>query len=231
MKKRVIKYILILFLFVSIVTYSMTFISPFCDEIWEYGYGYNIAKGLVPYRDFNMLATPLFPFCIAIFIKIFGNYLLSAHIFNAIILILMIKIMYKMIGNKTLIIIPLLLYSTYNILPTYNGLITFFALLLLYIKKTKIKEDNKVLLSGLIISLMVLTKQSVGGAFFILELFLTKNKKKYLITFSIPMIIFLIYLIINNALYNFIDYSILGIFDFADKNTCFSFWYIIFIII
>ena len=73
------------------------------------------------------------------------------------------------------------MYSNFNILPTYNGLITFFAVLLVYMKQTKIEDNKKVLLSGLIISLMVLTKQSVGVVFFILELFLTKEKKKIFI--------------------------------------------------
>ena len=230
MKKEIIKTILLILLFVLLIFYSMMIKQYFCDEIWEYGYGYNIATGLVPYRDFNMVVTPLFPFFIAIFIKIFGNYLLSAHIFNIIIFIFMVGMMYKIIGNKTLIIVPILLYSEYNILPSYNGLITFLAVLLVYIKQANIKEKNKVLLSGLIISLMVLTKQSIGGVFFILELFLTKDKKKYLTVFSIPIIIFIIYLITNKALYNFIDYSILGMFDFANKNTIISPWLIIFII-
>ena len=62
-----------------------------------------------------------------------------------------------------------------------------------------------------------LNKTISRGVFFILEFFITKNKKKYLLSFSVPMILFLTYLIINQALYSFIDYSILGIFDFAEK--------------
>ena len=224
------KILLLMLLFILLLIYSMIIVELSCDEIWEYGYGYNIATGLIPYRDFNMVATPLFPFCIAIFIKIFGPYLLSAHIFNIIIFISIIAMMYKIIGNKTLIIVPLLLCSEYSILPTYNSLITFFAILLIYIKKTSIKEKNKVLLSGLIISLMVLTKQSIGITFFILELIMTKEKKQYLLTFSIPMIMFLTYLIINKALNSFIDYSILGLFEFGKKNSYFSNLLIVYII-
>ena len=142
----------------------------------------------------------------------------------------MIEMMYKIIGNKTLIIIPVLLYSKFNILPTYNGLITFLMVLLVYVKQTDITDKNKIILSGLIVSLMVLTKQSIGAVFFILELFLTKDKKKFLLTFSIPIIIFIIYLIINKALYSFIDYSILGMIEFGNKNNKFSIWFIIFMI-
>ena len=32
------------------------------DEIWNFNYARNIANGLIPYKDFNMLQTPLLPF-------------------------------------------------------------------------------------------------------------------------------------------------------------------------
>ena len=49
-------------------------------ELWRY----NINAGLIPYRDFNMVVTPLYSFIGAIFLKIFGNYLFSLHILDAI---------------------------------------------------------------------------------------------------------------------------------------------------
>ena len=224
------KIILLVILFSLIFIYSMAIKPISADEIWEYGFGYNISKGLVPYRDFNMIVTPFYPFCLALFIKIFGHYLLSAHIFNTILLIITISLMFKMIGNKSMIIVPILMYSLYNILPTYNSLIFFLTILLIYIKQQTINKQNNSLLSGLIISIMVLTKQSIGIVFFILELILTKNKRQYLLTFLIPIIILLIYLKINNALYSFIDYCVLGILDFAETNSKISYFFIVFII-
>ena len=32
------------------------------DEIWNFNFARNIANGLIPYKDFNMLQTPLLPF-------------------------------------------------------------------------------------------------------------------------------------------------------------------------
>ena len=32
------------------------------DEIWNFNFARNIANGLNPYKDFNMLQTPLLPF-------------------------------------------------------------------------------------------------------------------------------------------------------------------------
>jgi hypothetical protein len=43
------------------------------DEIWTYGFSYNIATGLIPYKDFNMIITPLFPLLGAIILNIFGK--------------------------------------------------------------------------------------------------------------------------------------------------------------
>jgi len=228
MKNKYKKIILIIILFFTILGYTMVISIPRYDEIWEYGYAYNIATGLIPYKDFNMVSTPLYPFIVSIFIKVFGHYLLSAHIFNAIIITIMLLILYKMLGKKSFILVPLIF--TYSD-PTYNNLLLFFFFLLLYIKNQNIKDSKKEIITAIIISLMFLTKQSVGVVFFILELFLSKHKIRYIITFIIPILILIIYLTINNALYNFIDYTLLGLFDFAGRNGTISIYLFISIII
>ena len=226
------KWILIL-LVVFIVTflYTLFFVSISVDEIWEYGYGFNIATGLVPYRDFNMLATPLYPFLISIFINLFGHYLLSVNIFNSLVLVGIFALLYKMIKAKLLIILPFIMLFSY---PTYNNLLMFFFFLLIFIKRSKIDDNKKLVYSSLIISLMFLTKQSIGFVFLVLEFFLTKEKKKYLIIASIPIACLIIYLIFNHALYNFIDYAFLGLLDFGTRNGSFNYnivlWIYIFVI-
>ncbi len=94
-------------------------------------------------------------------------------------------------------------------------------------------QDKKLtnLLIGILLGAVVLTKQSVGviaciiGTFYIF--LLCKNKqelKKALKIFAIRIlgiaivgIIFLIYLICNNLIYDFIDYAVLGITTFTNK--------------
>ena len=56
------------------------------DEIWSYGFTYNIYKGLTPYKDFNMVITPFYPFFMSLIFHIFGSNLLIFHIENAILL-------------------------------------------------------------------------------------------------------------------------------------------------
>ena len=210
------KLILITLLFILIIIYTMFFSHCQGDEVWAYGFGYNIAKGLIPYRDFNMIITPLYPIIASIFIRIFGEYIFSIHIFNAITFILIIWLLYKLIGNKTIIIIPLLLSFFW---PTYNNFLVFLFILLIYIKGKEQNKEIEIILSSLIISAIFLTKQSIGIIFFLLELFLTKNKKKYLLVFLAPIITTFIYLIATGSLYNFIDYTFLGLFSFANKNS------------
>ena len=81
---------------------------------------------------------------------------------------------------------------------------------------------------------MILTKQNVGLTILIVVLLSQiKNKErliKRIIGLIIPIIIFLIYLLMNKAVYDFIDQCILGIFEFGNKNKKMSIISIIFII-
>ena len=59
-------------IFILTLLFNLICITINGDEIWNYGFAYNIATGLIPYKDFNMIVTPLFPMISAIFMKIFG---------------------------------------------------------------------------------------------------------------------------------------------------------------
>ena len=48
------------------------------DEVWNYGFAYNFSNGLIPYKDFNMIITPLFP----LIMSIFGRNIVVYHILN-----------------------------------------------------------------------------------------------------------------------------------------------------
>ena len=213
MKKISRCFIIFLCLFVIIFCYTYFFRNLFTDEIWCYGFGYNIASGLVPYRDFNMIVTPFYSFVVALFIIIFGHHLWVVHVINALIIIIMLFFMYKRIGNKVLILLPIVLFNCY---PSYNFFSLFLLIILLYIIDSNIK--NKELIISFIVSLIFLTKQTIGMALFIPMIYYSKNKLKSFIIFLIPIFIFLLYLLFNHALFNFIDYCFLGMFEFTSKN-------------
>ena len=207
--------LIFILLFILFFCYCQFLLTISSDEIWEYGYSFNIANGLCPYRDFNMVVTPLYPYLSSIFIKIFGPYLLSLNIFNALLLTTTVFISYKLIGKYALILVGFLLFYPS---PTYNNLVLLLFSLFLYVNEKEMNDNRKVILTAVILSGIFLTKQSVGGVLFLVAFFVTKKKGKFLICFSIPIALLSIYLLLNNALYDFINYSFLGLFDFGTKN-------------
>lgn len=203
-------------LVILVVAYTMLVGSPTYDEIWNYGYGYNIASGMIPYRDFNMLATPLWLYLVALSIKILGNYLLSMHILNAIVIVGMFFLIHNMLGKKSLIIFPLILIGS---TPTYNVFSTFLFILFIYLKSTDFSCKKSSIIFGLIVSMLFLTKQTLGMMLFIVEFFYTRNKKIYFASFMLPILLFCFYFVMNGAFYQFIDYSFLGMLDFGSRNS------------
>lgn len=215
------KYIAIELLCIFIVTllYNLICNPVILDEIWNYGFTYNIANGLIPYKDFNMVITPFYPFLGALFLIIFGKSLLVYHIFNALICTGIFYFMKITLNKSYYIVYSILLLVS---LPNYS----LFSILLLYI--ILYLEDNKKndFLIGIFIGLTFLTKQNIG-IMFVLPSILTKKFKQIknrTIGFIIPNIIFFLYLIITDSLLSFIDYAFLGLSSFAENNILFSMW-------
>ena len=51
----------------------------------------------------------------------------------------------------------------------------------------------------------------------------SRNRLKSLVVFLIPNLILLLYLVINNSVYEFINYTFLGMFDFGKSNGIYYF--------
>lgn len=220
MKKKVFKKVLIfLLIYLVCFLYSFFISSIFNDEIWNYGFSYNIASGLVPYRDFGMLQTPLYFFLASIFIKIFGSYLFSFHLFNSLVVASIIYLIYDRLGSKGLILGSLIFFNSY---PGYNIFSILIILIIINLANVEFKYKDFVL--GLLVGVMFLTKQNLGICLFIPLIFYSKNKLKGLIGIASSIIVFLVYLVANNALYEFIDYGILGMFDFGESNSVWLFF-------
>lgn len=216
MNKKLFNIIFFITIFIITFSYSMFLTPSISDEIWSYSFCHNISSGLIPYRDFNMIITPLFSLIGSLFIQIFGHYIFSVHIFGALWVSTIITLLFKKIKWKSLICyIYILLYHT----PTYNNLCLLWIFIILYLIESK-KDKNIII--GLLISLCFLTKQTIGLCLFIPYIYYSKDKIKSIITFIIPIALCSIYLIYNNAFYNFIDYCFLGLFDFGNKNTIYD---------
>lgn len=215
------KYIAIELLCIFILTllYNLICNPVILDEIWNYGFTYNIANGLIPYKDFNMVITPFYPFLGALFLIIFGKSLLVYHIFNALICTGIFYFMKITLNKSYYIVYSILLLVS---LPNYS----LFSILLLYIILYLEDNKNNDFLIGIFIGLTFLTKQNIG-IMFVLPSILTKKFKQIknrTIGFIIPNIIFFLYLIITDSLLSFIDYAFLGLSSFAENNILFSMW-------
>ena len=83
-----------IFLFIIILGFNLFLYPSTLDEIWNYGFSYNILNGVLPYRDFNMVLTPLYSFIMTIPLFIFGNNILVFHIFRLYLSIIYLRELY-----------------------------------------------------------------------------------------------------------------------------------------
>lgn len=217
-------------IFITILIFSLIFNNFSLDEAWNYGFAYNISKGLIPYKDFNLVITPLYPILGSLFMTLFGKNIIIYYIFNAIICTILFNFIKKHNSKNYYIIYAVLLPLTQ---PNYN----LFCMLLLYILLTLEDKKSNDYIIGIFLGLIFLTKQNIGIYLCIPSLFTKDIRKiiKRIIGFLIPNIILLIYLILNDSLYQFIDYTLLGVNSFLNNThinyTCLSMTIIITIIL
>ncbi len=72
----------IIFIIIFFIVASVILTRPLSnlDEIWNYNFARNMANGLIPYKDFNMVTTPLLPFICSLFLNLSGNELFTKRI-------------------------------------------------------------------------------------------------------------------------------------------------------
>ena len=213
--KKNYKYLLLfLFFLISLIFFGFNN----TDIIWNYGMAHAIRIGEIPYKDFNIITTPLYPFIMSIglFIKdSYIVYLLEQSLLLTVYFYLLDKLLKDKIYNLLFIFIFPIFYI---IFPNYNFLVIFLITLLIYLEKNK-SNDYYI---GLVLGLLFITKHTIGGILLICSLISTfsiKKDLKRISTFLIPNILLLIYLLITNSFFNFINLSIMGLFDFGKSNN------------
>lgn len=221
---------LIIFLFLLFLLFNLILFPTNLDEIWNYGFSHNLYSGLIPYKDFNMVITPFYPFIMSLGFHIFGSSMLVFHIEHAIILICLCVLLFLLIDKKAWFIVALMLFPVNVSFPSYNIFLYFLLVLIIYLEKEK-RSDY---LIGFLLGLCVLTKHSVGLCLLLPSLYYIKDLKKVgrrFLGFIVPLFVFIIYLIITKSMIPFIDLCILGLFDFASENgKAFNIYFLLFII-
>ncbi len=211
------KYIFAFLLFTLLFSIINIFLAADnSDQIWEYGFSHNIALGMIPYKDFNMVTLPMHSWINAIVLSIFKDRYITYLLFHNFLLALIPTSIYKYTQNwnnsmfSFMLLIPCC-WASYN---TFLLVMLFF---LIYLEE-KNKSDYFI---GILLAICILVKQSVGIFLLIPSLFLknkTKRKKRFL-TLIFILILFVLYLLLTKTFLQCIDYTLLGLIDFSSKNS------------
>lgn len=244
-KEKIISWIILILIFIA--TLSTIIIRPLgdLDELWNYNFARNVANGLVPYKDFNMVPMPLLPLLCGFILKITVDQLfimkLIAAIASGLILFLIYKIFKMLKINSRLLIVFMALigYLYHDILYIdYNWMSLLFVLCIVYIELKQYKTNKKMLtlnpkadiLIGILAGLTFMLKQTSGFLICIaavgsklIDVKSKENLKLFFKSFAyrligvlIPILLMFIYLLCNNAIDDFISYTIKGASSFTN---------------
>lgn len=238
MKYQKIRNIIPYFIFAVFCAIILT--KPFGsgDELWNYSFAKNIVNGKVPYRDFNIVQTPLSAYIAAAFMYIFGDGLFVHRIVGYLLLFSIISLIFylcKKVTNSTFIGLLSALFVACETLPfyiyNYNYLSAFVILIIITIEINQEKESFAMNIAiGLFVGFLVLIKQNTGAMLMLANIVICvvnvlKYKKNKITQFTrasvslIPIIIFMLYLLFVGAIVDFFDYAVLGISTFVHRTT------------
>ena len=208
-----------LFLFFFFVLLVFSFYNHSYDSFWNYSFSYAIARGEVPYLDFNTVSTPFCAFFFSIFLIFSNNYLW--YVFGwSLVLTFTFYLLFQLIQQRSFIVLFALLFPfLHTIIPTYNLFCFCLFVLLVYLEKNH-KSDY---LIGFVLGLSVLTKQTIGIFFLLASIvYCFKDFKKLgrrFIGFVIPCLVFLTYLLVTHSFMAFLDLCFFGLFDFSKNSS------------
>ena len=212
--KNFFKYLVLFLILFLLFFYISMGNSIYCDEIWIYGFSYNLSKGMMIYRDFNVLQMPLYFFISSMFITGCGEHIISIHIFNCILVGFLFLLFYKKFGYKSLLILSLLFvgFDGYNLLCLLLLTVILFSI--------DVDEYNDFLI-GILVGLIFITKQNIGLSLFIPYIYYSKSKVKSIIIFLLPFFFVCVFFLLNSSIVSFLDCVFGSMFDFNQHNKMF----------
>ena len=240
--------IIAVFLFFVIFSFIINNTLGNLDEVWNYSFSNNIADGLIPYKDFNLVQTPFLFMVTSLFLKFIFNGLIMTRILGTVlataILMMIYIVLNKLINNKYLNFSITLLFCMCFIpffTLDYNFLVLLFALIILNYElkyknekllKLNIKKD---FLFGILAGLAIITKQSTGlliAVAYVGDKWLAIRSKDDLVTafkislsrglgVLVPIIVFCTYLFISNSFNDFLNFCVFGVSEFNNSISYF----------
>lgn len=199
------------------------------DTMWQYDQSKKIADGLVSYKDFNMITTPLYYWISAISIKIRRSFI-SKLLLDDLLMICYYYVLYKVTTCFRVLNVSKLVYLSISMMSlnfgyAYNTLSLLFVLLILYLRYTVHISNKLLVFIGVLTGLSLLTKQTIGFVLFIvvcIDLFISKelslkNLMYYVVGVASIGILFVLYLIVTESIVQFFDYCLFGATSFIDN--------------
>lgn len=225
--------IIFIFIFTLLIYMFLGFYINNGDPTANYGFSHAILRGEVPYRDFNIISTPLYAFYCAIFLLLYDDFLMFI-IAQTFLVTIMFYFLFKTYGNKAwLVLLSMIVLKFMGFNATYNFCCLAVFSIVIYLER---EHNDKDYVIGLFLGLAFLSKQTVGGLLVLPTIFyyLKSPKKifKRAIGFLLPCLILIVYLVFNGALFDFFNLCFLGLLDFGGHNNyLFTIWFFISIIL
>lgn len=231
MKREKIK-ILLECIIVFLVMFSCNlFFNYTFDQIIDFTHCYSIVNGLKIYVDFNIVVGPVYPTLMAIFLKIFGNNIVIFDFINSLIVV-GIYLLIRKDNKKTLAIFPIVIFYS-ALIAKYNTLTLLLFYLIYYTEKNNNKHKDVII--GFLLGILAFTKINIAFALiiptFVLHIKEYKIILKRALVFLITSLIIILIMWRYGILDGFINYTVLGLLDFNNKNYDFYILFLIVIII
>lgn len=134
------------------------------DDIWNYAFSHYIRKGMMPYKDFNSVVTPvsMFFYAIPLYVRDSFNVFVCCGFIVNILILIMYHVIYGYFGVRgafktlgivlSLIVFPYVFKANYNVLVGLIVLVTFYVL-------SKYKNEA---IAAVLTVFAIMTKQSSG---------------------------------------------------------------------
>ena len=229
--------IFILFFLISLGI-SLNIYLESSDEVWNFQNVYKMYNGFKIYEEINVIITPLFFYMAESIFHLFGANLcvfrVSHCVFMSILFLITYNILKKLKIPKALSLLTVLimiLQEFFLLIRTsfnYNNMaLLFFVIGIYYLINEKTRKN--ILIQSIITLLIMLSKQTIGIYYLLGNiLYFSISKQdikhkikeilKYIGIVFIGGILFILYLIMDHNLYNFLNYTLGGISEFANEN-------------
>ena len=95
--KRLVPYI---FLFMIFILWILFILPMDLDGVWSYGFAHNIYNGLIPYKDFNMVITPLYPILMSLPFYLFKSSFFVISLSQIFLLLIIVYFLFKLLDLR-----------------------------------------------------------------------------------------------------------------------------------